>query len=222
MRQKTFDFPVGWGGRRKGAGRKPKGVRAGVPHRRKGALAARFPVHVTTRVGPGLASLRRRGEQAVLRGAFRSGCERFGFRLVQYAVLGNHLHFVVEARDRRALFRGLVGLLTRIARRLNRWWERRGKVFPDRFHERILRTPREVRRVLSYVLHNVARHGWRVPSDRPDPCSSGRWFDGWRDYQAPFPEPRPVALAHTWLLRVGWRRHRLIALSDATPAARSP
>jgi len=183
-----------------------------VPHRRKGPLAARFPVHVTTRLVPGLASLRRRGERAVLMGAFRSGCERFGFRLVQYAVLGNHLHFVVEARDRRALFRGLVGLLTRIARRLNKWWERRGRVFADRFHERILRTPREVRRALAYVLRNAARHGYRVPRAEPDRCSSGLWFDGWRDYRAPFPQPPPVAAARTWLLRVGWRRHRLLAL----------
>jgi len=187
-----------------------------VPHRRKGPLATRFPVHVTTRVAPGLASLRGAGEQAVLAGAFRSGCERFGFRLVQYSVLGNHVHFVVEARDRRALFRGLVGLLTRIARRLNKSWGRRGKVFPDRFHERILRTPREVRNVLAYVLNNAARHGYRVRAGEPDTRSSGRWFDGWRDYRATFPEPRPVALAHTWLLRAGWRRHGLIAV------ARSP
>jgi REP element-mobilizing transposase RayT len=171
-------------------------------------------VHVTTRLVDGLASLRRRGEQAVLVGAFRSGCERFGFRLVQYSVLGNHLHFVVEARDRRALFRGLVGLLTRIARRLNKWWDRRGKVFADRFHERILRTPREVRNVLRYVLLNAARHGYRVPSGEPDPCSSGRWFDGWRDYRAPFPQPPPVAAARTRLVREGWRRHRLLALDS--------
>ena len=37
--------------------------------------------------------------------------------------------------------------------------------------------------------------------------------EGERDYRAPFPRPWPVALAHTWLLRVGWRRLGLIALS---------
>jgi putative transposase len=212
-RQKTFDFPPGWGGRREGAGRKPAGPRAGVPHRRKGALAKTYPVHVTTRIKDGLASLRGKQEQAVLEGAFRSGCERFGFRLVHYDVLGNHFHFVVEAADRRALFRGLVGLLTRIARRLNKAWGRRGQVFPDRFHERILRTPREVRNAVAYVLHNAARHGYAVPKKRPDPCSSGDWFDGWRDFAARFPTPRPVAFAQTWLLRVGWRRHGLLGLS---------
>jgi REP element-mobilizing transposase RayT len=183
-----------------------------VPHRKKGALAARFPVHVTARIGEGLPSLRRLGERAVLEGAFRSGCERFGFRLVQYVVLGNHLHFVVEAKDRWALFRGLVGLFVRIARRLNKWWGRKGQVFPDRFHERILRTPREVWSALGYVLRNGRRHGYRLPDGEPDPFSSGRWFDGWRGYEARFPEPSAVARARTWLLRAGWRRHGRIGL----------
>ena len=128
--------------------------------------------------------------------------------------MGNHLHFVVEAADRWALFRGLVGLLTRIARRLNKAWGRRGQVFPDRFHERILRTPLEVKNVLRYVLHNAARHGYAVAHQRPDPCSSGDWFDGWRNFAARFPAPRPVAFARTWLLRVGWRRHGLLDLPE--------
>jgi len=214
-RQGTLPFGSGRGGWRRGAGRKPKGAEPGMPHRRKGPLKARFPVLVTARVGRGLASLRSRGEQAVLAGAFESGCERFGFRLVQYAVLGNHLHFVVEAGGRRSLFRGLVGLLTRIAKRLNKWWGRRGQVFPDRFHERILETPREVRNVLRYVLRNAAGHGYAVPRERPDRCSSGEWFDGWRHYAASFPAPAPVARARTWLLALGWRRHGLIELAPS-------
>jgi hypothetical protein len=84
-------FPSGWGGRRKGAGRKPKGEKAGVSHERKPPLSARHAVHVTMRLRAGLPSLRRWKEYEVLLGAFRTGCERFGFRLVHYAVLGNHL-----------------------------------------------------------------------------------------------------------------------------------
>lgn len=46
-RQGSFEFPNGWGGVRRGAGRKPKGTVAGVSHRTRAVLAARFPVHVT-------------------------------------------------------------------------------------------------------------------------------------------------------------------------------
>ena len=63
--------------------------------------------------------MRRIDERDALIEAFRAGAKRFGFRLVHYAILTNHLHFIVEAKDRQALSRGMQGLLIRIARRLN-------------------------------------------------------------------------------------------------------
>ena len=53
-----------WGGKRKGAGRRPDGVTAGVSHRCSTPLAARFPVHVTTKLKVGLPSLRSKGVYA--------------------------------------------------------------------------------------------------------------------------------------------------------------
>ncbi|HEX5051991.1 MAG TPA: hypothetical protein VFZ65_09480, partial [Planctomycetota bacterium] len=50
------------GGRRAGAGRKPKGETAGVHHREREALASRFPVHVTVKLLPGLPRLRSKCE----------------------------------------------------------------------------------------------------------------------------------------------------------------
>ena len=88
-KQEQFTFPNGWGGRRKGAGPKPRGERAGVSHRTRAPLAARFPVEVTMRVKPGLPSLRGLKEHAALRGAIVAGCEREGFRLVHYSVQSN-------------------------------------------------------------------------------------------------------------------------------------
>ncbi|HKO91462.1 MAG TPA: hypothetical protein VJU61_09940, partial [Polyangiaceae bacterium] len=73
-------------------------------------------------------------------------------RIVHYSIQSNHVHLLVEADDRRALTAGLRGLFVRIAGALNRLWQRRGGVFADRFHERELRTPREVRNSLLYVL----------------------------------------------------------------------
>ena len=62
-----------------------------------------------------------------------------------------------------------------------------------------------MRNALRYVLHNYARHGMRYV-DRPDPLSSGPWFEGWtiRDPEAPGPEGPTTAEARTWLQRVGW------------------
>ena len=116
-------------------------------------------MQVTVRVGAGLPSLRHRRLRSTVFRAFEAGAERFGFRLVHFSVQSNHLHLVVEANDRRALTRGMQGLAIRVAKAINRRLARRGRVFADRYHARALRSPREVRHALRYVLLNAQRHG---------------------------------------------------------------
>lgn len=212
-----------WGGRRRGAGRKPKLDRAQVSHRRREALASRFPVHVTMKLCEGLPSLRRRRESGVLFEVFAKACERAGFRVVQFSLQRDHLHMIVEGKDREALSRGLQGLAIRIAKGLNKLWARVGRVFADRYHDHILRTPREVRNALLYVLQNAKRHGVRLPWPI-DRHSSAGWFEGWRErltVSGLEAVARPIAEAHTWLLKKGWRRHGLRALEEIPgPTAR--
>ncbi len=204
------------GGMRTGAGRKPNGEKAGVSHLARAPLASRFPVHANIKLRQGLPSLRRFPERRTLIEAFRAGAERFGFRLVHYSIQTNHLHFIAEAKDRRALSRGMQGLLIRVARRLNKLWRRKGRVFADRYYDRILKSPTQVRRALVYVLHNAKKHG-KAFGRFLDAFASGVWFDGWRDARLPavsnLPE-RPTAEARTWLLEKGWRRFGLIGLGE--------
>jgi REP element-mobilizing transposase RayT len=159
-------------------------------------------------------------EWKVLRVTFRSLRGREGFRLVHFVVLSDHMHFVVETEDRDVLARSMQSLLIRVAKRLNRLWGRRGRVVADRYHDRILRTPREVRNVLGYVLKNATKH--RAPHRALlDTRSSAAWFDGWRERRAgrkPFTPDAPVSAPKFWLLSTGWRRHGLIPLSH-TPGA---
>jgi len=202
------------GGARKGAGRKKAGP--GLAHGVRGKLPKGCPVHVTVRLVDGLPSLRQGEEYRLLRECFRAGRDRFGFRLVEYSVQVNHLHLIVEAVDRRALARGMQGLLIRIARGLNRLWGRGGGLFVDRYHAHVLRTPREVRNALVYVLHNAWKHMRRAVG-RLDQFCSGWWFDGWREkpnLTGLEGVPRPVSRARTWLLTRGWRRHLLIGMCE--------
>ncbi|MBL8863423.1 MAG: transposase [Planctomycetes bacterium] len=206
------------GGRRPGAGRKPRGARALVSHAARPRLTRHDPVLVTTRLVAGCPNLRNERNVAVVRGALESGCDRFGFRLVEYSVQTNHLHLVAEAESARALARGLQGLLVRIAKRLNRAWTRRGGVFADRYHARVLRTPRAVRNALVYVLQNARKHGARFAGI--DRCSSGPWFTGWLNRVARAGSALPRA--SSWLLRAGWRRAGLVATNEVPARAPPP
>jgi len=154
----------------------------------------------------------------VIEQSFRAGGERFGFRLAEYSLQSNHVHLIAEASDGDALSRGIKGLLVRIARALNRLWDRKGSIFSDRYHAHQLRTPREVRAALVYVLQNARHHGLRLLGI--DPFSSGLRFDGWIRRLATAPDSSGTK-ARSWLLGIGWRRHGLIGL-DEMPRAASP
>jgi REP element-mobilizing transposase RayT len=125
-------------------------------------------------------------------------------RVVEFTILGNHVHFVVEANGQPALARGMRSLAIRAARRLNRMMGRRGPVFEDRYHAHVLRTPAEVRNVLDYIRRNYARHatswGEKVSSGWSDPYTSAVKRTPRMGQQALWPEPI-TAEAETWLLR---------------------
>lgn len=192
-----------WGGARRGAGRKASDD-SGEPHLRRPEMSKHHPVHTTLRVSRGCWNLRSRRALSALQGAFRAGCDRHGFRLVHYSVQGNHLHFVVEAEGTPALSRGMQALTVRMARALNRMMGRKGKVFADRFHAHVLRSPREVAHALRYVFTNHAHHArqWGK-SVRPSLCDP---FTSAAGFAAPVPPDSPVATPATWLLRFGWKR----------------
>jgi hypothetical protein len=74
-----------------------------------------------------------------------------------------------------------------------------------------LKTPREVRNAIAYVLLNFKHHG-HFSDGRIDRCSSGFWFDGWRVEIRRASEPSPVAKGQTWLATTGWRRYGLLQI----------
>lgn len=216
------------GGKREGAGRKK--VKPGaVSHAPRSPLDPRHPVHVNLGVEGDIESLRRpdvhEAIEACLRAAERVRiAQDRPFRVAHYAILRHHLHFIVEAGSRDALARGMQGLAIRLAKGINKVLERSGTVFVDRYFERILRTPKQVAHCLRYVLLNERRHAFqRGETCEPgwiDPCSSGRYFDGWRGLRVKPPDrDAPVAPPATWLLAKGWRRHGLIG-TDEIPGVR--
>jgi putative transposase len=153
-----------------------------VWHVTRPVLKARFPVHVTWKMTDAVWSLRSRRSFGRLRVAFYSSARKFGYRIVHYAVMGNHVHLLVEAADERALSTGMRSLGIRIALTLNRMMGRKGRVLADRYHGRILKTPTEVTRCLTYLRTNAAKHYGTAGADA-------------------FASAEPFMRPRTWLLR---------------------
>ena len=170
-------------------------------------------------------SLRSRRFIREFQARLRKGCERGEFRVCHYSIQRDHVHLVVEAAGKEALGRGMKSVGIRLARTVNRVFGRVGPVLFGRYHLRVLRTPREVRHALAYVLLNARKH-WRQRNGNAPPvvldiASSGAWFDGWKR-PPPIVEPkgpRPVARARSWLLSEGWRRRGLVDPAEVPGAA---
>jgi REP element-mobilizing transposase RayT len=230
--QLALRFPCGWGGVRATAGRKKGLGRGNVAHRQRGEHRRWEPVLVTLRCR--LQSLRHEfvfpTVHRVIAAANQRGEGRF--RITHFSVQENHVHLLVEAESRRELLGGMRGFSVSFARRVNRLLMRTGPLLADRWHARVLKTPRMVRHALLYVLANGRKHGvttWLVA-----PLSSAPYFAGFRQCAGRAPcvvEPRllplsvrarppPIAEPSTWLLRSGWLRRGLLSIHDEPKSPR--
>jgi REP element-mobilizing transposase RayT len=227
------------GGKRRGAGRKPRGRRAGSPHKKRPVLNARYPVHVVLRVIGAVGNLRRRCTYRAVREATLTTARREDFRIIHLSIQRNHLHLLVEADHERALARGMQGFQVSAAKHLNAEISRgrpgprrRGTVFPDRYHAEIITSPTQARHTLSYVMGNWRRHH----EDRVAPMSSWTidWFStaimfpGWAEYGdavflwrgPPTYDPLVVYQPRTWMLREGWAKSGSISCHEVPSANR--
>jgi REP element-mobilizing transposase RayT len=187
---------------------------------------------VTLRVSAEVGSMRRPAMYRAIRAASVVTARREQFRIVHVSIQRTHLHLLVEAEDKGALARGMQGFEISAAKSINRAIggaeARHGKVFPDRYHLVVIRSPRQMRHVMAYVLCNWRKHhddrlapGWLV-----DPYATGFAFGGWRElghgatlWPAGSYEWLVVREARSWLIRDGWRRGGEISVLEVPGGA---
>jgi putative transposase len=224
----------------KGKVGRPRKVGAGSPHKTRPELKGRYPVHVVLRVHADVRPLRNRDMYKALREATFTVAKRElhfakqgAFRIVHVSIQQTHVHLLVEAAHKTALSRGMQSFQISAAKHLNRAFSvrtklprrRRGTVFPDRFHQEIITSPRQARHALAYVLNNWRKHAEDRTSDprwNVDPFSTGVLFDGWKAHAdralmwrwRDTYDPMFVYRPQTWLLRTGWVRHGLISFTE--------
>jgi putative transposase len=189
----------GWmnhGGKRKGAGRKAKrhadGSRLEPSHAKRPQFTKSRPLHVTLEMAEDVPNLRTVNLASVVSDAIGRANVRKDFRVVQFCLLGTHIHAICESDGPVELANGMRSLNGTIAKALNKRLSRKGSVFARRFHQHVLRTKTEVRNAVRYVLRNAERHGlhdagpyWGGPGSSglpcPDPLSTAAWFPYWKE-----------------------------------------
>ena len=221
-----------WGGKRKGAGRPPKTYRSSERHIPRERFDRLTPVHVTLRLVHGFGTLRKRDTYKALRKATMAVLGRSDFRIVHLSPETDHIHLIVEAETDGALSRGVQAFEISASQHLNRaiskrrGSKRRGKVFADRYHSRLLKSPTQAHHTLAYVLNNWRRHDqdedwgetrlWDV-----DYMSSAVSFTGWKElttqpliYDIDPVHRLCVSRPQSWLLHTGWQKAGSISMYE--------
>jgi REP element-mobilizing transposase RayT len=228
------------GGKRKGAGRKPPiGGRAGASHNKRPEVEAKQALHVVLRVVAAVGGMRRRAIYKAIRAASITAAKRGRFRIVHISIQQTHVHLLVEAENKLALARGMLGFQISAARNINtvlsedKFRRRRGRVFVDRYHLVVISSPTQARHALSYILNNWRKHredrGDLTRRWKLDWFSSAAMFPGWREHRDDPAlcevhkdyEPLVVVPPRSWLLREGWALAGAISTREMPSKRRS-
>ena len=136
------------GGRRPGSGRKRIHSK-GVAHRRREHVNQRTPLHINFKFR---AYIRNKVCLRLLKRAILNARKQ-GLRILHFSLQTNHIHLIIEATDNESLTSGMRSLTVTFAKGLNK-----GRVQIERYHLHVLKSLRETKNAIYYVLFNQQKH----------------------------------------------------------------
>lgn len=143
--QTKFNFH---GGHRKNSGRKRIHSK-GVAHRTRETVRPYTPLHINFKFK---TQIKKKSSLRILKRALFNA-RRKGLRIVHFSMQSNHIHLIVEAANNNILTSGMRALTVTFAKGL-----KKGKVQIERYHLHVLKTKREVKHAVYYVMFNQHKH----------------------------------------------------------------
>lgn len=137
-----------WGGLRDKAGRKKIHSR-GVSHRNREKVSNRTPLHINFKYK---SHVRNKDTLKLLKRAIQNA-RKHGLQVLHFAFEVNHIHLIVSADNNETLTRAMRSLTITFAKGI-----KRGRIQLDRYHLHVLKTAREVKHAIHYVLFNRQKH----------------------------------------------------------------
>lgn len=136
------------GGIRPGSGRKRLRSK-GVAHRTREKVTLRTCLHVNFKV---TTTIRNKQCLKILKRAILNS-RQHGLAIIHFSLQSNHVHLVIEAVNNDILTRGMRSLTITFAKGINQ-----GRIQIERYHLHVLKSLRETKNALHYVLFNQQKH----------------------------------------------------------------
>jgi REP element-mobilizing transposase RayT len=136
------------GGRRPGAGRKRIHSK-GVSHLKRETVTKKTPQHINFKFN---CSIRNKDCLKLLKRSIQNA-QKMGLKIIHFSLQSNYVHLITEAENNEVLTRGMRSLTITFSKGL-----KRGSVQIQRYHLHVLKTLREVKHAIVYVLFNEQKH----------------------------------------------------------------
>ena len=136
------------GGRRPNSGRKRIHSR-GVSHRVREKVSHRTPLHINFKYR---THIRNKVCLRLLKKAIINA-RTHGLKIIHFSLQSNHVHLIIESESNKILTKGMRSLTVTFAKGL-----KKGRVQVERYHLHVLKSIKETRNAVLYVLFNKQKH----------------------------------------------------------------
>lgn len=136
------------GGRRRNAGRTRKHSK-GVAHTSRERVTIHTPFHINFKY---TCFIRTNRILEILYIALLNSNKK-GLFVTHFSLQSNHVHLIGEAESTQVLITGMRSLTNTMVKRIGK-----GSIQLERYHLHVLKTPREVKHAVNYVLNNDLKH----------------------------------------------------------------
>lgn len=129
----------------------------GIRHTRRFRLKKPSSLHLTVKVRDNKADIQSKRILKALHYAIKRARLK-GLRVVHYTLEYNHVHLLVESVDNKILHKGMQAFGITIAKAINKIKKTKGTVYKNRYHLRLINSPKQLKNALHYIFNNGIKH----------------------------------------------------------------
>ena len=129
----------------------------GIRHTKRFKLKKSSSLHLTIKVRDNKADIQNKRILKALHYAIKRARLK-ELKVIHYTLEYNHVHLLVESADNSVLHRGMQAFGITIAKAINKIKRTKGNVYKNRYHLRIINSPKQLKNVLHYIFCNGIKH----------------------------------------------------------------
>ncbi len=128
-----------------------------IRHRKREVFSKPKSMHLTIKIEAIKGRIKNKSILKVLKRAILRARGR-GLRIVHFTLEYNHVHLLVESSNEKTLALGMMVFGVTFSKGINKYHATSGRVYRHRYHQRFIKTARDLKHVMNYIFTNGIKH----------------------------------------------------------------